>query len=407
MPDGRGRPRWDWFKDVFGVIPLPGPADTCTVTFSWLTDMFGVVPEHASEIQVRRHAQAWARFLLTLDERDPRVLLYRTQLDRMTHRDFVCRPYMTPEVAFVADPSIWRAEHMSLWTSMYTLIYFGCIEWHQVDRVIPQFGGVQNSPHRQVNIDWLHARDGRGVEEVQDPGPSADYFRWWFLAGKQYLAPADAFFLRPPNEIPPEAFDKVADMPHTYRVDDAPDNRRPDRRRMVGGDHRGGRRGGRAGGRSNPAHGGASSSQAHEVGTTQQSEVPPTPQAHFDCGTPTFGSLSQDFLVRLNSPGFQRTLQQIFTRDTIYRPYVDGSHGQIQVDLNEPASYPSHMFMTYAGTPPSAYTPEPYVVASETAPDPAPDDPAAHDRDGDEGGVPMGRGRRVPRRRGCGTWGHM
>ncbi|MED6167856.1 hypothetical protein PIB30_006504 [Stylosanthes scabra] len=50
---------------------------------------------------------------------------------------------------------------------------------------------------------------------------------------------------------------------------------------------------------------------------------------------------------------------------------------------------------------------EPYVVAPEVAPDPAPDDPAEHDRDGDDGAVPMGRGRRVHRRRGCGTGGHM
>ncbi|MED6167779.1 hypothetical protein PIB30_006060 [Stylosanthes scabra] len=113
-----------------------------------------------------------------------------------------------------------------------------------------------------------------------------------------------------------------------------------------------------------------------------------------------FGSPSQDFLMGLNSPRFQHTLQQIMSGDTVYRPYVDGSHGQMQVDLNEPASHPSQMFMTYAGTPPSAYMQEPYVVALEIVPDPAPDDPAEHDRDGDEGAVPMGRGRRVHRRRG-------
>ncbi|MED6138509.1 hypothetical protein PIB30_074849 [Stylosanthes scabra] len=323
---------------------------------------------------------------------------------------FVCRPYMTPEVAFVADASIWRPEHM-IW-------------------------GVQNAPHRLMNIDWLHARDGRGgdrwfpsayqlwhglwysrhdhtftVDDVQDLGPSTDYFRWWFLAGKWYLAHANPLFPRPPDEIPLEAFDRVADTqihigrPERRRMvgtrttardwqwvdemlgDDVPTPRRA-RRMPEGGDHKGGRRGGRAGGRSDPAHGGvsssrspsvpphggASSSQAHQVGTTQQSE---------------------------------RTLQQIMTGDTVYRPYVDGSHGQMQVDLNEPASHPSQMFMTYAGTPPSAYMQEPYVVAPEIVPDPAPDDPTEHDRDGDEGAVPMGRGQRVHRRRGCGTGGHM
>ncbi|MED6123094.1 hypothetical protein PIB30_046055 [Stylosanthes scabra] len=90
--------------------------------------------------------------------------------------------------------------------------------------------------------------------------------------------------------------------------------------------------------------------------------------------------------------------------EMVYRPYVDGSHGQMQVDLNEPASHPSQMFMTYAGTPPSAYMQEPYVVAPEVAPDSAPDDPAEHDRDGDDGAVPMGRGRRVHRRRVLSLW---
>ncbi|MED6215163.1 hypothetical protein PIB30_110686, partial [Stylosanthes scabra] len=128
-----------------------------------------------------------------------------------------------------------------------------------VDRVIPQFGGVQNYPYRPLNIDFLHAKDGRGgdrwfpttyqlwhglwasrhdqtfvVEEAQDPGPSAEYLRWWYLAGKRYLAPADAFHPRPPDEIPAEAFQRVAETPQATQVDDVPDNRRQDRRRMVG-----------------------------------------------------------------------------------------------------------------------------------------------------------------------------
>ncbi|MED6179121.1 hypothetical protein PIB30_114199, partial [Stylosanthes scabra] len=104
----------------------------------------------------------WERYLPTSDEKDPRVLQYRTRIDRLTHRDFVCRLYMTPEVAYVADRDIWREENRRLWTSVCTLIYFDTIEWHQVDRVIPQFGGVQNYPYRPLNIDWLHAQDGRG-----------------------------------------------------------------------------------------------------------------------------------------------------------------------------------------------------------------------------------------------------
>ncbi|MED6126155.1 hypothetical protein PIB30_075596 [Stylosanthes scabra] len=267
---------------------------------------------------------------------------------------------MTPEVAFVANPDIWRAEHMGLWTTVCPLIYFGSIEWHQVDRVIPQFGGVQNHPHRPLNIDFLHAKDGR-VEEAQDPGPSAEYLRWWYLAAKRYLAHDDAFHPRPADEIPVEAFQRVAETPQATQVDDVPDNRRQDRRRMVGtrttardwqwlnqmmgeedevaaprrvrrmpegGGHRGSRGGGRSRGRASTAQGqgqhGASTSGAHQpgpnqagpshagpsqAGPSQDSWISTTPQHHFDSSTPVLGSPSHDFLVGLNSPGFQRHLQ--------------------------------------------------------------------------------------------------
>ncbi|MED6120295.1 hypothetical protein PIB30_019618 [Stylosanthes scabra] len=94
-------------------------------------------------------------YLPTSDNKDPRVLQYRTRLDRLTYCDarlFVWRPYMTPEVPFVADRDIWWAENTRLWTSVCALIYFGSIEWYEVDRMIPQFGGMQNYPHRPLNI---------------------------------------------------------------------------------------------------------------------------------------------------------------------------------------------------------------------------------------------------------------
>ncbi|MED6165638.1 hypothetical protein PIB30_101554 [Stylosanthes scabra] len=118
-----------------------------------------------------------------------------------------------------------------------------------------------------------------------------------------------------------------------------------------------------------------------------------------------FGSPSADFMIGLNSPGFQQTLQQLMVEDTSYRPGFDGSQVQVQMDLNEPASAPSHLFTAYAGTPASAYMHDAHVMDPYPIPPQGPEDLPADDAAGDEGVAPVGRGRRVSRRRGCGTGG--
>ncbi|MED6178997.1 hypothetical protein PIB30_112790, partial [Stylosanthes scabra] len=76
------------------------------------------------------------------------------------------------------------------------------------------------------------------------------------------------------------------------------------------------------------------------------------------------------------------------------------------MDLNEPASAPSHLFTAYAGTHASAYMHDAHFMDPYPIPPQGPEDPPADDATGDEGVAPIGRGRRVPRRRGCGTGGH-
>ncbi|MED6121858.1 hypothetical protein PIB30_033973 [Stylosanthes scabra] len=109
-------------------------------------------------------------------------------------------------------------DHRALWCSIIPLIYFGTIEWHQADRVIPQFGGVQNRPHLALNIEFLHSRDEQGsdqrfsqtyqrrhalwvtmfeqlfeVVQSADPDPTTNFIQWWILAAMRYLVPADHF----------------------------------------------------------------------------------------------------------------------------------------------------------------------------------------------------------------------
>ncbi|XP_015950987.1 serine/threonine-protein phosphatase 7 long form homolog [Arachis duranensis] len=68
----------------------------------------------------------------------------------------------TPEVVQVVHPEVLESRHTALWRSVTSLIYFAVVEWHQVDRVLPQFGGVQARPRPALNIDFLMLKDGRG-----------------------------------------------------------------------------------------------------------------------------------------------------------------------------------------------------------------------------------------------------
>ncbi|MED6206810.1 hypothetical protein PIB30_030126 [Stylosanthes scabra] len=104
----------------------------------------------------------WYRYLPTSDEKGPQLQALRRHLDLMPFSAFGCFPCRTLEVETVLDPCILQEDHEALWCSIVPLIYFGTIEWHQVDWVIPQFGGVQNRPHPILNIDFLQSRDGRG-----------------------------------------------------------------------------------------------------------------------------------------------------------------------------------------------------------------------------------------------------
>ncbi|RYR19883.1 hypothetical protein Ahy_B03g064792 [Arachis hypogaea] len=59
------------------------------------------------------------------------------------YSQFIWMPYSSPDVLQVVHPEILEPRHTALWRCVRVLIYFPVIEWHQIDRVLPQFGGVQ------------------------------------------------------------------------------------------------------------------------------------------------------------------------------------------------------------------------------------------------------------------------
>ncbi|RYQ87478.1 hypothetical protein Ahy_B09g094994 [Arachis hypogaea] len=173
---------------------------------------------------------------------------------------FIWMLYSSPEVLQVVHPEALEPRHMAVWRSVMSLIYFAVVEWHQVDRVLPQFGGVQPLPRPALNIDFLMSKDGRGGDRwfpsalqhwhilwetradhvlrfdvVADPGPSHAYLDWWSQHGKRFLSPE--FYLGDPRgvPIPVEASQRgPGRVPDMDRVDDVSDRRRVERRARVG-----------------------------------------------------------------------------------------------------------------------------------------------------------------------------
>ncbi|QHO23475.1 uncharacterized protein DS421_12g363860 [Arachis hypogaea] len=169
-------------------------------------------------------------------------------------------PYSTPDVLQVVHPEVLEPRHTMLWRCVTSLIYFAVVEWHQVDRMLSQFGSVQPPPHPALNIDFLMSKDGRGGDRwfpshlqhwhlhwetradhvlrfdiVADPGPSHEFLAWWHQHGKRFLSPK--MYLGDPRgiPIPVEAMQRGAGrVPDMDRVDDVPDRHRVERRARVG-----------------------------------------------------------------------------------------------------------------------------------------------------------------------------
>ncbi|XP_015965570.1 serine/threonine-protein phosphatase 7 long form homolog [Arachis duranensis] len=134
-----------------------------------------------------RHVVKWSGYNPSVSEKGPRVQMWR----------------LSPEVLQVVHLEALEPRHTALSRSVTSLIYFVVIEWHQIDRVLPQFGGVQPRPHPALDIDFLMSKDERGGDHwfpstlqhcnlywesradnvlrfdvVADPGPSHTYLDW-------------------------------------------------------------------------------------------------------------------------------------------------------------------------------------------------------------------------------------
>ncbi|QHO41856.1 uncharacterized protein DS421_5g149390 [Arachis hypogaea] len=317
-----GKPAWQWFEELFGELPPENCIDEFTVSYGWFQNRFRDMPNDATEPTVQVYARGyimmllstmlfgdksgarvhlrwlpyvadldglgkyswgsatlswlyrprgfdvilwplasrWGRYMPSSDEKGPRVIATRYRLDRLRVDDFIWMPYSALEVIQVVHPDILRPEHTHLWKSTTALIYFSSIEWHQVDRVLSQLGGVQHIPEPAINIDFLLSKDGRGptrwfpevfatwhecwdqrhqsvltFQLVPDPRPSVEYLDWWYRVARRFLS-HDRDLVDPrqagvPADAPVRG--NIA-VPARQQGPNFPDNRRRATRERVG-----------------------------------------------------------------------------------------------------------------------------------------------------------------------------
>ncbi|RYR12990.1 hypothetical protein Ahy_B04g070227 isoform G [Arachis hypogaea] len=139
------------------VIKLAGPLQLLQ---SWIFWRFPRFRPAGFETFSWPLASRWSGYIPSSSEKGPRV---QTCPDIVSFWvQFTWMPYSSPDVLQVVHPEVLEPRHMVLWRSVTSLIYFAVIEWHQVDRVLPQFGGVQPRPQAALNIDFLMLKNGRG-----------------------------------------------------------------------------------------------------------------------------------------------------------------------------------------------------------------------------------------------------
>ncbi|RYQ86416.1 hypothetical protein Ahy_B10g106083 [Arachis hypogaea] len=313
--------------------------------------------------------------------------LYR--LDGVAHvagtidAEIVWEPYGSLDVMAVIHSEILTEEHSRLWRAVTSLIYFAVIEWHQVDRVFPQLGGVQHLPEPALNIEYLHSKDGRGgdrwfptyyrtwhqhwdervrsvlsVQRVPDPGPSPEYLDWWHRVAHRILSPGVAFADPRPTQVPDDAILRGSSQaPTRVLASDMPDNRCLERRRRIGqADHRlrrsSARRRAARGGGAPPIHHDdeAGSSRQHptdtHAGGTAEASMGGTPFTHVSSsqlGGPQFYADFAEIIRGDDVHQYQSPIPGSPSDPTEYRPQptdmpeTQVPETQLPVDLNDPA----------------------------------------------------------------------
>ncbi|RYR42123.1 hypothetical protein Ahy_A08g038580 [Arachis hypogaea] len=105
------------------------------------------------------HGCRWVQYRPDNTRGKGRLRHYRRILNgiRMLYVDWT--PYADPYLEGLVLHAFAESDHMVV--VVCPLLCFAIIEWHQVDRVVRQFGGLLHIPARPLDIDSMHGMDGR------------------------------------------------------------------------------------------------------------------------------------------------------------------------------------------------------------------------------------------------------
>ncbi|RYQ86131.1 hypothetical protein Ahy_B10g105814 [Arachis hypogaea] len=177
-----GRPAWTWFEELLGDLPSVNCIAKFTVKYTSMQETFSELLQGTDDETIRGACVvwpieiSWSSYQPTLSDKGPRVAYWRLRIDLLQPKDesiygfklfianFMWMPYSLLDVVQVVHPKILEPQHMTLWRTTTALIYFAVIEWHQVDRVLPQLGGVQHRPRAALDIDFFMSKDGRSED---------------------------------------------------------------------------------------------------------------------------------------------------------------------------------------------------------------------------------------------------
>ncbi|RYQ98518.1 hypothetical protein Ahy_B07g086248 [Arachis hypogaea] len=103
--------------------------------------------------------ERWVQYWSDNATDESRLRQYRHTMNGIGMLNVEGTPYADPQLVGLVPPAIAEADPLA--AVICPLLCSAIVEWHQVDRVVRQFNGLQHLPTRPLNIDDMHRLDGR------------------------------------------------------------------------------------------------------------------------------------------------------------------------------------------------------------------------------------------------------